>query len=202
MNIIWLIVGVLTAVAIQNRRASATVTLGGTVNIPKLPESKPATDWSQSPDATETYWRLMGRGTNPAMSTAGDQPRGVVGPMTSMLRPGGALQRVSLPTAMALQGRWSAPRAGERGTGTAAPVTSGALPGSSIAPLPVSPQQPTPQSAVSSNSPFLPRYLSFRQTWAESRWFQPASALNSWAPAFVPGYIATRVVATAAPERA
>lgn len=196
MTAIWIVMGVVMMFSWQNR--ARRVTTGTGVALPTLPESKPSVDWSPSPDAAEAYWRIMGRGTDPAMSTSGDTTRGTVGPMTSMLLPGGALQRVSLPFALALQGRWSAPRAGERPSGGVSPTSSSALPGVSPVPLPVSPAQPTPQSAVSSSSPFLPRYLHFSRAWSESRWFQPASALNAWSPAFVPGYIGTRVTATAA----
>lgn len=216
MKLAWLAVGALATIAVLRHTgrlggSSAPQTEGTTVppaipvsSIPTLAQSRPSVDWAMSPESVETYWRIMGRGSNPSMFTAGDPAgRGSVSPQISTLAPGGSLQRSTLPRAVPWLMAWWAPRAGDRGPGTVAPIKPGGPAGVASIPQPVAPATPTPQSAVRPSSPWLPRLFAFAQPYSDSRWLQPAYALSPWAPTYYAGgFFATRTVPTLGPERA
>lgn len=102
-----------------------------------------ALDWAASPAQDAAYWSLMATGL-PSVPGEVREGRATVTPgvMTQWLGrifPG-------------YVNHWTAPRAATN------PVEqlSSASPGATILPGPVPPQQPTPQSAVESSSPWLP----------------------------------------------
>jgi hypothetical protein len=170
--------------------------------LASLPQGIPGVQWAMTPTQQEAYWRYMGRGETPSMQTAGTVTRGTVSPQTSILKPGGVLQTVRVPLALGWPVPWAAPAGGWRLPGSSVPVKPGGPAGLILPPQPVPPGQPTPQSAVQSNSPWLLREFAFAHAWSDSRWVQPASALNPWSPALYSGYIATVNVPVAPLERA
>lgn len=112
-------------------------------------------DWAASPSQDAAYWALMSGGTP---STAGSTGAGSVTPGTMTqwlghLFPGA-------PQA------WGAPNAA---TNPLLQSPAGP-PGATIPPNPVPPQQPTPQSAVQSSSPWLPSDFALLAPVSSSPW--------------------------------
>lgn len=120
-------------------------------------------DWAASPEQDAAYWALMSGGTP---SAAGSQGTGDVTPGT-MTRWLGSLFAGS-PFA------WSAPNAATNPQ--LQPVS--APPGATILPGPVPPQQPTPQSAVQSSSPWLPASFRMAAPVSVNAWAQDLTLLD------------------------
>lgn len=103
-----------------------------------------ALDWAASPGQDAAYWALMSSG-NP--STPGSARAGA-----ATVTPGTMTQWLG-SVFPGLSQAWVAP---SRGTNPIA-LPSNGPPGALVLPGPVSPAQPTPQSAVESTSPWLPQ---------------------------------------------
>jgi len=113
-------------------------------------------DWSPSPMQRADYWSGAA-GFSPSQPGAQRAGGAAVTPGTMTQWLGSVFPGV---------GRWDAPNAATD------PVLQPAAgpPGAFVTPGPVSPQQPTPQSAVQSTSPYLPQDFTLETPVSSSPW--------------------------------